>query len=356
MTHKLGSFTSIGLVALLYGLATQVGASSYPPGDNMPYLVEHGEGARVYFSCLDYQPDDGVMQCGRPTTSDDPGDCYYVETDRNGNLEPVRHKVDCEKMRRAYPRGSATSETIYKKYADELDTAAATAIADNVIFALRTEPGARQKLLRYTTDGRTDVPVNWDGWIINPDGASSKNDRLAIIGRFCKGRSMSDLGFGELNCNDSQQPNWGSFGLMQLGTTGKSGTVTQVFGKPAVAMDSDITSAPEFLGDQIFVGWAKKAEKEVVLALSSVDTISGRYCEWTLRQPDAIDPPIPIKLLQLNGKLLGASARDGLINIFSVDPREWNASCGTRGVKVGRVVPILELGQDAFTAPTHTPH
>lgn len=320
-------------------------ASSYPPGDNNPLLIPYtSTSTRVYFSCLDYQSDDGVMQCGRLTSSDDPGDCYYVELDAKGKPDNVRHMRVCKDITYMDALSTEEIEAIYAKNADRIDFAT-TAAGKDSILALHTEGGI-PKLWLYTSTNTKQIPVDWSGWVVKPAvgaSAASDGDLLAVVGRICKGTWPTHEADSPiepyLDCDDAPGPRLGDFGILLIDLDRKT-TTTRILGNPAGVMFGDIVSTPVLIDDQVFLGWAKNTGANIVLTISSYESTTDRYCEWSIDQNGAINPPVPIDLKLTGDRLLAAASRDGLITVLSIDLEKWNTSCGNSGVDVHRITPI----------------
>ncbi len=337
-------------MALLALQGVAVHASSDPPGDNHPYLApSESYYARIYFSCIDFDPDDGVMQCGRATTSEDFGDCYYMNLDQDGAPVGMRHMRICRDISFLDSRDPVGIDELYKLHANDFDTATLTAASPNKLLALDFNGG--EPVIRMYTPGQTrKVAVNWGGWVLSPENFPNPGldgTTLAIAGRMCKGAWNDNLeellaGAMYLDCNDAAKPRRGDFGLMVIDLENKSVT-TKLLGDARGILFGDITSSPIIVDDSIFLGWVKDDAGTNPLAISSYQPKTDRYCEWTIDQPDAINPPVDIDMIRIGDKLPATYSRDGVVSILSIDIDRWNTSCGRKEIDVHQI-PRIRLG------------
>ena len=331
------------IALVLAGCVLPALASSDPPGDNWPFLVGGGDAASVYFRCIDYDWDDGIEQCGRAMRPSKPSDCYVAAIKVEGPAVSKRRPIDCDEAAQYMFPVDPGMNRIFKRYQSELGRQIVSGEADSSIWTLDRRP---QVLRQYSEQGRQEFDVDWNGWSVDPAATSQleiAGGFMGIVGRLCKG-TFKDIAVGPAECEGFASSPYGDFGILWINLKSRSARV-HILGDAIGAGFGDSTSSPLIHGDAVFVGWARQAEGETQLVLSSIDLRTGRYCEQARKQSQAINLPYAIDLLDTDTGVLAAWSWDGVISVAHLETRMWRESCGARGVEVVQVAPIRQANQ-----------
>lgn len=336
MVDHFGKFALLVVLALAVNIAQ---ADSYPPGDNAPILIGEKDGsARIYYVCVDYRNDDGVMQCGKSTVELG-ADCYYQEISKDGTLYSKRFLIPCKSGTSFDDLELDAINPIYEKYESELVDTHTTPDEDGSIVAVSVNSWV-PTIRKFENDSRSTLSIKWNDWLLAPSGdqfIDANSSWLVLTGRACRGDSNTPYEpprfvYTDLPCIPPSSRN----GKFSLAFIDRSTNVAQIepVDEPRGNMGGDIASGPVIVGNAVFVGWAKAVSEGSALAISSWTLPNKKRCDWAIDQPGAIDPPTNIGFLLLGDKLLAAYSRDGIITLLKIDPVEWTKSCGREGVTV----------------------